>query len=161
LALTTIIVAEPIAQQAQDHLIVPGERIGPISIGMSTKQLFAVMGDPNATNGGHSYTWGSKESGELSASTDLNGVVTWITTTHPAFATSDAVQVGSSSLMVMATLGRPGTSFKPYCAYDGSHCEFHCYKSGLMVDYNTVAGRVLALNVVSPKKVLKLCDRKK
>lgn len=171
-ALALVIVplaAEPVAQQVADSLIVPGERVGPISVGMSTKQLFAVMNDPVEThtlgdNGrfGTQYLWGSWASG-LQASTDKNGVVTEVTTTQPAFATSDKVQIGSSSLMVTAILGRPGTSYQTLyrCSANASfHCAINCYKSGLEIAFNLDDGRVIQIRVRSPKNALKPCDRK-
>jgi hypothetical protein len=40
-----------------DNLIVPGERIGPIFIGMTEAELYRKMGDPSKTVRGNDGTW--------------------------------------------------------------------------------------------------------
>jgi hypothetical protein len=42
---------------ASDHLIVPGQRIGPIFIGMTETQLYQRLGNPSETTRGKDGTW--------------------------------------------------------------------------------------------------------
>src|SRR5579872_3917943 len=67
------------AQAFNDHQIVPGQRIGPVTLGMTAADLYRVMGEPKSSftynNGGSTYGW----SDGLSVSIQPNGRVDSIT----------------------------------------------------------------------------------
>jgi hypothetical protein len=50
-ACETIAPQEPTALQNSDHLVIPGDRIGPVSLGMSPKAVFQLLGPPSTTIG--------------------------------------------------------------------------------------------------------------
>lgn len=50
-ACETIAPQEPTALQNSDHLVVPGDRIGPVSLGMSPNAVFQLLGPSSATIG--------------------------------------------------------------------------------------------------------------
>jgi hypothetical protein len=47
---------EPTALKSSDHIVVPGDRIGPVSLGMSPKAVFQLLGQPNWT-GSSAFLW--------------------------------------------------------------------------------------------------------
>ena len=55
-----------------DNLIVPGERIGPIFIGMTETQLYQKLGNPSKTVRGKDGTWIAYEYGSLGLSSQVD-----------------------------------------------------------------------------------------
>jgi hypothetical protein len=102
----------PWAQAQNDHLIVPWERIGPVTLGMSQAQLFAVMGDPTRMNGGppdgvNVFIWRD----ELSVTVKKNGAyVTQICALSPAYTTVQGARPGATDRALTALLGEPQNS---------------------------------------------------
>jgi hypothetical protein len=47
---------EPVALKSSDHVVVPGDRIGPVSLGMSPKAVYQLLGPPSST-GGEAFLW--------------------------------------------------------------------------------------------------------
>jgi hypothetical protein len=47
---------EPTALKSSDHVVVPGDRIGPVSLGLSPKAVFQLLGPPNWT-GTSAFLW--------------------------------------------------------------------------------------------------------
>jgi hypothetical protein len=105
--LMTIAVSGPLmaAPAASDNLIVPGERVGPIALGMTQAQLMAAMGGPEVLHQGTvtTYSWGqiAAEIGDNSPGVDL------ITVNDPRFDTPGHVHVGLAAPAAMAVLGQP------------------------------------------------------
>ena len=85
------------AQAANDHLIVPWVRIGPIALGMSGDDVMRIMGEPTKTMGGppdgvNLYLWKD----DLSVTVKKNGsYVTQICALSPAYATAQGVRPGT------------------------------------------------------------------
>jgi hypothetical protein len=50
-ACETIARQEPAALKNSDHIVISGDRIGPISLGMSPKAVFQLLGPPSTTIG--------------------------------------------------------------------------------------------------------------
>jgi hypothetical protein len=50
-ACETMAPQEPTTLKNSDHLVVPGDRIGPVSLGMTPKAVFQLLGPPNTTIG--------------------------------------------------------------------------------------------------------------
>jgi hypothetical protein len=89
--------------EASDNRIVAGQRIGPISMGMSKAQVFRVMGDPTSSDEIlNIYTFG-----KLNVDFGKTGRVWQIATQNSQFATPEGVRVGDSALAMEAKLGPP------------------------------------------------------
>ena len=106
--LMTIAVSGPVmaASAASDNLIVPGERVGPIALGMTQAQLTAAMGGPGEVlhqGAATTYSWGqiAAEIGDNSSGVDQ------ITVNDPRFDTPGHVHVGLAAVAVPAVLGLP------------------------------------------------------
>ena len=106
--LMTIAVAGPVtaAPAATDNLIVPGERVGPIALGMTQPQLAVAMGSPGEVlhqGGATTYSWGqvAAEIGDNSPGVDL------ITVNDPRYETPGHIRVGLAALAAAAVLGQP------------------------------------------------------
>lgn len=94
------------APAPNDNLIVPGERVGPIALGMTEAQLTAAMGDPGAVL--HQGTITTHSWGLVTAEISDNspGVET-ITVNDPRFDTPGHVHVGLAAPAAAAVLGQP------------------------------------------------------
>jgi hypothetical protein len=93
------------AQTPNDHLIVPWQRIGPMSVGMSAADLVHSMGPPASRQPGEvvTYKWP-----DVSATVTEDGLwATQICTFDPADVTVEGVHVGSTDLSVTKLLGKP------------------------------------------------------
>jgi hypothetical protein len=106
--------AKPVAQKkapmpvVQDAVIVPGKRIGPVSVGMLVPQLYDVMGEPAQAvkmQGNERYKFE-----ELEVTVDeVDQSVKMVSTASPAYATGEGLKVGVSELAVRARLAKlPG-----------------------------------------------------
>jgi len=94
------------AAPVRDALIVPGERVGPIGLGMSAAALadaVGVPGDVQHQGNDTIYSWGeiTAQISEKSPGVDL------ITVNDPRYETADHIRVGLASLAVTAVLGQP------------------------------------------------------
>ena len=97
----------PAAQPVFDSQIVPGQRIGPVALGMSSTQLLQAAGSPATSN----------HVGDVTAARFSNGIdvnvrdgdsrVTSVSTTESRYATPDGLRVGVSELEVRARRGAP------------------------------------------------------
>ena len=127
---------------SNDNLIVPGERVGRVFLGMTTSQLYRVMGDPINSmafnSGGFRYEWR-----DLDVIVSQSKTVTWITTSGSTYSLSGGVTVGSSALALQSN--RPPPAFSK--AENASRTSY-CYSDGLGVDTNT--NNVVAIQVWSP-----------
>lgn len=124
-----------------DNLIVPGQRIGPISIGMSKTELYRTMGEPTEMAGAYAYNFG-----KLSAVVDARGHVGNINCDDPKFVTPEGIHVGSSQLAMEARMGPPELTRK----LDGSHF-IYCYKrSSLCLVVGN--GTIYSIGVSSPHR---------
>ena len=94
------------AAPAVDNLIIPGERVGPIALGMTEAQLAAAMGGAGVVQ--HQgpitiYSWG-----EVTAEiADNSPGVETITVNDPRYDTPGHVHVGLAASAVAAVLGQP------------------------------------------------------
>jgi hypothetical protein len=122
------------AQERDDHLIVPWQRIGPITLGMNAEELFGIMGHPTATKRGaldrgvDVYTWRN----DLSATITKDGAyVTQICAFSPSYTTAQGIRPGSADRSVSAALGEPRRS-RLFSAWWGASYT-NLYWPGLMV----------------------------
>lgn len=100
------------ARADNDHLIVPWQRVGPITLGMSTAELVHAMGEPTRTMGGPPHTfsvyyWREDLSATISKDGDF---VTQVCALSPAYGTAEGVRPGSTDAAVTALLGEPQSS---------------------------------------------------
>jgi hypothetical protein len=106
--LMTIAVSGPVmaAPATSDNLIVPGERVGQIALGMTQAQLAAAMGSPGDVlhqGSATTYSWGqvAAEIGDNSPGVDL------ITVNDLRYDTPGHVHIGLAAVAAAAVLGQP------------------------------------------------------
>lgn len=94
----------PTDKSALDNLIIPGTRLGPVTLGLSTKLLTEILGNgqlrPHQNGLVHLY-----EEYALVVYTENDRVVS-VTTRSPVFRTKMGVGVGSDVDQVIKTLGK-------------------------------------------------------
>jgi hypothetical protein len=115
--------ATAIHEPMEDHLIVPGQRIGPIYLGMTRSQLLQELGVPKETH------MSSKDSKQLTNYTyevgltvtvdDSGGTVCGLNTTSSAYMTKEGVGDGASDLEAKVKLGSPTTTKQGWDGYAG------------------------------------------
>jgi hypothetical protein len=94
------------APAPRDTLIVPGERVGPLALGMTATDLAGAVGTPpQALQQGKDtvYSWGdvTAQISEGASGVDV------ITVNDPRYETSNHIRVGLASLAATAVLGQP------------------------------------------------------
>jgi hypothetical protein len=81
----------------RDTLVVPGQRLGPVTLAMPLPQMDAILGgSPDITSDsttGHIYTW--KLYGVIAAF-DMKGAPIMVASWNPAFNTSEGIRVGAA-----------------------------------------------------------------
>lgn len=134
------------AQTANDFLIVPGERAGPVSLGMDARGLRDALGQPlRSWSEGGDWTWYYYP--ENLAVLIVNGSVTRLGIgardgqVSTRYRTEDGIHLGSSQLDVNVAYG-PQT-----CAWAQGGLNENYYDNGLQIDY--VAGVVSHLHIIS------------
>jgi hypothetical protein len=137
---------------ASDHLIVAGQRIGPISIGISGAELFKLMGDPTNTQTSdgsvYSYSFGSllrtgpDRQWSLLALVKESRVI-FVQTWDTRFATPEGVRVGDSQLAMEAKMKRPESIQKITDGY-----LTYSYKRGA-INLHVVNGKIISIQVTS------------
>jgi hypothetical protein len=103
----TIAIAGPVTAAPADNLIVPGERVGPIALGMTEAQLAGAMGGPGALQHQGTitiYSWG-QVTAEIA---DNSPGVETITVNDQRYDTPGHVRVG---LAATAAALRSSSSF--------------------------------------------------
>ena len=109
LAVAFTICMPPSATALGDNLLVPGGRIGTVTIGMSEQRLYKLLGAPKSTfvqpDGSISYQF-ETSSQQLYVIT-YQGRVYRVGTKDKSFRTKEGVRVGASVLEVRARLGQP------------------------------------------------------
>ena len=130
-----------------DNLIVPGDRVGPVFLGMTDTDLYKKMGEPNrsitfqegATAGDTAYFYGS-----LSVFVYTDHRVRYVEI-GSGYHTREGAAVGTSKLALRAELGDPAWSvlFRP-----GIGQWKDCYTDGLVITLTNDA--VDGLTVTSP-----------
>jgi len=102
------------AAASQDFLVVPGVRLGPISLGMSLHELEDSLGSPDDHIAGNVYRWQQHFSGApLIVILDGKRRVSKIKIYWDTFyQTSDGLHVGMLEGDIYATLGAPRTMRK-------------------------------------------------
>lgn len=137
----------PAQPHYNDHLVVPGKRIGSVSIGMTAKQVLDVMGSPLQT---YRFTDGAnyRYSGNFYVLVDDATQQVWRAAIEDySYQTKEGFGVGQTELEMRAKLGNPdsstniGNGFPPTYRY--------CYKNGLAV-YTAPDGKIWRLSIFNP-----------
>ncbi len=101
-------VHQPVMPPIFDHTIVLGQRVGPVSLGMSTAQLSAAMPSPTKQEYGGTRVDYTSTALKLHAVVDGDRVV-FISPDDPAYTTGDGLHIGGSGGDLA---NRPGGSSK-------------------------------------------------
>jgi len=127
----------PVMPPVQDAKIVPGQRVGPVSLGMSPADLLGALGDPDHVGsdgdfpGAKLYFFNARG---LQVTVDGSQVVQ-IAVNGTQFATQEGIAVGSTELRATALLGSPSITkrYQRECAgrvsgyhYPGLWIHFTC-----------------------------------
>lgn len=118
----------PPATPTFDYAIVPGQRIGPVALGMPASQLLQALGPPENSNrmaNASVNRWGSK--GVSAVILDENGRVHTTTALDNRYATAGGLRVGASDLEVRSLMGRPDNVFE-----DVLDSYSYCYQQGIV-----------------------------
>jgi hypothetical protein len=132
------------AASPDDHLIVPGQRIGPVVIGMGPSELLQALGAPDQSNTNKfatQYVYPSRGFCIWSR----NNRVDMISISDSSYHTPNGIHPGSSELELQAAMGAPkwkrdNGSFIEYCYRDATR-----YEIGRPGTNN--AGRLLAIDI--------------
>jgi hypothetical protein len=109
--LVAIVLTGPVnaAAPMQDSLIVPGQRVGPVALGMSPAELAQAVGSPGDVQHQGSITIYSL--GQLVAEiADKSPGVDLITVNDARYETANHIRVGLAGLAVTAVLGLPAST---------------------------------------------------
>ena len=98
------------ARAENDHRIVPWQRVGPITLGMSAEDVIRVLGQPTQSNQARStttYYWKD----DLSVTTLIDSsYVTQICALSSDYVTTQGLRPGMSETSVGALMGEPQSS---------------------------------------------------
>lgn len=97
----------PPLQPVFDSLIVPGQRVGPVSLGMSGAQLLQAVGSPTRSNHIGDVTAVSFSNGISANVRDSDNRVTTASTSDERYSTPGGVHSGISEFEVRTRLGSP------------------------------------------------------
>jgi hypothetical protein len=163
--------AEPQAlpeERIRDRFIIPGERVGPISLRMPLRQLISAMGEPVSSTatripGGRAallYRYADPEASpeggilvmvreydQTVYSVQIDGV--------ESYQTREGVRFGSSEALVRSSFGKPQSVQRGDTGALGSYC----YLSGIAVRMDG-AGIVQGITVFPGQDLRKICAPK-
>ena len=140
-----------------DHLIVPGERIGPVFIGMTEAQLYQKLGNPSTTTRGNDGTWVRYEYDSLVLGIQVNPSTHKVNYVDNYFfggargdvkdfpySTSEGITVGSSELQIQTL---PWKLYSKQQAQYAPQCWTFQY-TGIRI--GSCDGKVTSIGVHSP-----------
>ncbi len=140
----SVAVSSAFAEGPNDHVIVPGQRIGPMSLNMSTADLYHAMGEPKNSVTANNGTWASYEWDGVMVWTDLPaGKVTAVLASAPQYSMKDGITIGSSELALRVNRPSPVWTKATTPA-----TKEYCYDDGLNI--GTTDGKVSFIKVWSP-----------
>jgi hypothetical protein len=114
---------------------VPGQRVGPVTIGIDAGELYRRMGNP-VSSSSYCYTFASLAACMVPATNRVGNV----TARDTKYVTREGIRIGSAMLEVQAKLGPPTRSY-----FQG---EQLCYAQGLFI-YPDQNGFVKSIGVSS------------
>jgi hypothetical protein len=143
IAITLLVVSPALSQAQNDHQIVPGQRVGPVTIGMSAADLYRAMGEPTKSRNyanGAGYSWGG-----LQANLGADGRVIEILVLDGSYLLVGGLAVGSSQLAL--SVKRPQPAWSKADLPPGA--SKYCYSDGLVV-WTDPSGSIQTIDVVPP-----------
>lgn len=135
----------PPAEATFDSAIVPGQRIGPVALGMSGPQLLQAAGSPRTSNHSMDVTSAQFLNGVEVSVRDRDNRVTSASTADGRYATADGLRVGASELEVRSFQGKPADELG---ASGSSH--YLCYP-GVWFGISPGSNRVNAIGIAPGK----------
>ena len=106
-----VVLPTPTAAPSFDRVIVPGQRMGPVSLGMSGAQLLQALGSPVESHSSFSDgTWNRFSNGLSAFVRHSDTRVSMIVTGEDGYATAQGAGIGSSELEIRTRLGTPVTA---------------------------------------------------
>jgi hypothetical protein len=127
-----------------DRLIVPGVRVGPIAIGMTSADLLRHVGEPSRTDrllDGNTYHFGGIRAFVGKSTLKVHN----ISVTDSDYATREGLRVGSSELAVKANRGAPDR------VQGNEQVEWwHCYRDGIVFVFPRHESKVEFIRVWVP-----------
>lgn len=125
----------------KDTVIMPGQRIGPVFIGMTEAELYDHLGSPAQTVHGDDSSRVDYDWSDIGVGVNTRKhVVVSVYATGTRYATAGGVTVGTTELELMARLGAPSATAQ--ADFDVTH---YCFGKGLQVW--TRLGKVTRLTV--------------
>ena len=160
--------AEPQAlpeERIRDRFIIPGERVGPVSLRMPLRQLITAMGEPVSSTssripGGRPallYRYADPEA-------TIEGAILVMVIEHDqtvysiqidrieSYQTREGVRFGSSEALVRASFGKPQSVQR----MDENAPRTYCYLNGIAVQMDE-AGSVVSITVFPGSDLRKIC----
>lgn len=131
-----------------DYLIVPGVRIGSVSIGMTGKQLLDVMGSPESAlnyTDGAAYHYPGNFGVVLENATQQ---VVRVTATESSYETKDGLKTGQTELEMRTMLGNPDETIN--AGNDQNPYYRNCYDKKGMAVYVDWNGKIGSISVFNP-----------
>ena len=165
--------AEPQAipeEQIRDRFIIPGERVGPITLHMPLRELITAMGEPVSSTasrlpgtGGRPallYRYAdpeaSAEGGILVLVRENDETVYSVRIDRmESYQTREGVRFGSSEALVRASYGKPQSVLRPQADAPG----MYCYLNGLAVQMDGT-GSVQSITIFPGSDLRKMCAPK-
>ena len=157
---------QPAEIALHDKLVVPGERAGPIVLGMPLRKLIEVVGEPVSSSpsripSGRSALLYRYADPDASPEGALQVMVREYDATVysiqidriESFQTREGVRHGSSEALVRATFGKPQSQSE---AGSGALARAYCYLNGLAVQFDDT-GHVEGLTVFPGSDLRKMC----
>ncbi|HEV2173615.1 MAG TPA: hypothetical protein VGR71_08610 [Nitrospira sp.] len=145
--------APPKQLPPNDDLIVPGNRIGPVAIGMTSKQVLEAKGTPGDST--FRYTDAAVypyDQNEYSVVVDDVTQQVWrVETSSDEYRTAEGVGVGQSELEMRANLGNPNSATNEDNADPPTF--LYCYDKGLAI--YTFRGKIFKISVFNPGNTCK------
>lgn len=124
---SSVVLPTPPAAPIYDSLIVPGQRIGPISLGLTGGQLLQIAGTPTRSTRFKDGSWNNFGNGLAAFVDDATGQVFMVSTNDPRYRTSNGVGFNASDLEIRSSLGAPvrvgGSAYRVHC-YNGIEFSF-------------------------------------
>lgn len=99
--LSALLIVLTVTVVEADDLIVPGQRIGPVRLGMTAEELYRTMGEPSSITSGYVFANG------LTVRSNKHGRTISVIAVKPGFRTIEGLGVGESELAMRAKLGTP------------------------------------------------------
>lgn len=136
----------PSALPENDQKIVPGQRLGNLVIGMSDRQVYQLLGDPQMTaDAPRGFTYVYRPAAVSVDTYEATQQVEEIDTYNPAYSTAEGVRVGDTMLSLRSNYGEPD---KIVAGPDGT--SNYCYEKLGLFAWLDQGAKITSLGVFRP-----------